>query len=77
MIGGFTADVKVMEVNRRVSIVTVGVALDGLRGGWSGWEEVDVMVGGPVCGQRLLITGREVTPHYRGQRGGVIRCTDV
>ena len=57
MIGGSTADVKVMEVNRRVSIVTVDVALDGLRGGWSGWEEVDVMVGGPVCGQRLLITG--------------------
>ena len=77
MIGGFTADVKVMEVNRRVSIVTVGVALGGLRGGWSGWEEVNVMVGGPVCGQRLLITGREMTPHCRGQRGGVIRCTDV
>ena len=43
LIGGSTADVKVMEANRRISIVTVGVALDGLRGGWSGWEEVDVV----------------------------------
>ena len=57
MIGGSAVDAMVMEVNRRVSIVTVGVALGGLRGGWSGWEEVNVMVGGPVCGQRLLITG--------------------
>ena len=77
MIGGFTADVKVMEVNRRVSIVTVGVALEGLRGVGLVGRKVDVIVGGPVCGQRLLITGREMTPHCRGQRGGVIRCTDV
>ena len=77
MIGGSTVDVMVIEANRRVIIVTVGVALDGLRGGRFGWEKVDVVGGGPVCGQRLLITGREVTPHCRGQRGGVIRCTDV
>ena len=57
MIGGFTADVKVMEVNRRVSIVTVGVALEGLRGVGLVGRKVDVIVGGPVCGQRLLITG--------------------
>ena len=48
LIGGSTVDVMVIEANRRVSIVTVGVALDGLRGGRFGWEKVDVVGGGPV-----------------------------
>ena len=48
MIGGSAVDAMVMEVNRRVSIVMVGVALDGLRGGRFGWEKVDVVGGGPV-----------------------------
>ena len=57
MIGSFAADVKVMEMDRRVSIVTVGVALEGLMGVGLVGRKVDVIVGGPVCGQRLLITG--------------------
>ena len=57
MIRSFAADVKVMEMDRRVGIVTVGVALEGLMGVGLVGRKVDVIVGGPVCGQRLLITG--------------------
>ena len=47
MIGGSTVDAMVMVVNRRVSIVMVGVALNGLRVGRFSLEEVDVESGGP------------------------------
>ena len=47
MIGGSTVDAMVMEANRRVSIVMVGVALDELRVDRFSWEEVDVVGGGP------------------------------
>ena len=47
MIGGSAVDAMVMVVNRRVSIVMVGAALDGLRVGRFSWEEVDVVGGGP------------------------------
>ena len=47
LIGGSTVDAMVMEANRRVSIVMVGAALDGLRVGRFSWEEVDVEGGGP------------------------------
>ena len=57
MIGSFAADVKVMEMDRRVSIVTVGVALEGLMGVGLVRRKVDVIVGGPVWGQGLLIAG--------------------
>ena len=47
LIGGSAVDAMVMVVNRRVSIVMVGAALDGLRVGRFSWEEVDVEGGGP------------------------------
>ena len=47
MIGGSAVDAMVMEANRRVSIVMVGAALDGLRVDGFSWEEVDVESGGP------------------------------
>ena len=47
MIGGSAVDAMVMVVNRRVSIVMVGAALDGLRVGRFSWEKVDVESGGP------------------------------
>ena len=47
LIGGSAVDAMVMEANRRVSIVMVGAALDGLRVGRFSWEKVDVVGGGP------------------------------
>ena len=47
MIGGSAVDAMVMVVNRRVSIVMVGAALNGLRVGRFSLEEVDVESGGP------------------------------
>ena len=77
LMGGSAVDAMEMTMNKRVNIVRVGVVLARLREDGFSWEEVDVDSGGPVWGRRYLISGRGVTPPYRGQVGGVNRRTDV
>ena len=60
--GGSAVDAMEMTMNKRVNIVRVGVVLARLREDGFSWEEVDVDSGGPVWGQRYLISGRGVTP---------------